>query len=110
MAKLVRDRIPEIIRADSLEPLIEYAPESQRLPLLIEKLKEEVEEYKENPSDDELADIHEVFLAIAGAIGELGQRKNHNLEIVSQYRKEKREQRGGFDNLIIWYGNANTSG
>ena len=66
--KLVRDRIPEIIRADGLEPKTRILNEKEYLKELIKKLREEVEEFAEKPSAEELADIKEVMIALRQAL------------------------------------------
>jgi predicted house-cleaning noncanonical NTP pyrophosphatase (MazG superfamily) len=67
--KLVRDRIPEIIRASGEVPKTRILDEEEYLTELIKKLKEEVAEFEEEPSVEELADIKEVTIAIREAMG-----------------------------------------
>lgn len=67
--KLVRDKIPEIIIADGHRPIIRTLSEKEYLESLIEKLKEEVAEFEEKPSAEELADIKEVMIALRIAMG-----------------------------------------
>ena len=67
--KLVRDKIPEIIRADGGKPVTRILDEKEYLQELIEKLREEVEEFAETPNVEELADIKEVTIAIREALG-----------------------------------------
>ncbi|HXK36305.1 MAG TPA: nucleoside triphosphate pyrophosphohydrolase [Candidatus Paceibacterota bacterium] len=68
--KLVRDRIPEIIRAKGLIPVVH----NERDPLqftkrLRDKLLEEVNEFMESGKREELADILEVVHACADFMG-----------------------------------------
>lgn len=67
--KLVRDKIPEIIRKNGGEPVARVLNEKEYLKELIKKLKEEVAEFEEEPSAEELADIKEVTIAIREALG-----------------------------------------
>lgn len=67
--KLVRDKIPEIIRAHGEEPVTRVLEEKEYLQELIEKLREEVEEFAETPNIEELADIKEVTIALRQALG-----------------------------------------
>jgi len=67
--KLVRDRIPEIIRAAGKEPVTRVLDEKEYLKELTKKLKEEVAEFEAEPSVEELADIKEVIIAIREALG-----------------------------------------
>lgn len=67
--KLVRDKIPGIIQVNGEKPLTRILGEKEYLSELIKKLKEEVAEFEEKPSVEELADIKEVTIAIRGAMG-----------------------------------------
>ena len=62
--KLVRDKIPDIIRKDNLTPIIHIANEDEYWRKLKEKLKEEVKEFIEDSNEEELSDILEVIYAI----------------------------------------------
>lgn len=62
--KLVRDRIPEIIKSQGKTCEIEILDDEAYLKALEDKLLEEVNEYRENPSIEELADIYTVLLTI----------------------------------------------
>lgn len=98
MGKLIRDKIPEIIKKDGQTPIIRILDNKEFLEELDKKLLEEVNEYKEDKTIEELADVLEVFLAIC-------KEKNFSLEEVEKVRKEKRDKRGGFDKHIFWEGN-----
>jgi len=67
--KLVRDKIPEIIRQNNAHPTISILDEAAHIEALIAKLKEELAEFEEARSLEELADIKEVFIAIREALG-----------------------------------------
>jgi predicted house-cleaning noncanonical NTP pyrophosphatase (MazG superfamily) len=67
--KLVRDRIPEIIRHNGERPVTRILDDEEYLKELIRKLREETDELAENPSAEELADIKEVVIAIREALG-----------------------------------------
>ena len=54
--KLVRDRIPEIIAADGKRCTVETLSDEEYLLLLDHKLDEELAEYQESKSLEELAD------------------------------------------------------
>ena len=92
--KLVRDNIPEIIRANGEEPVTHILTADEYLPALIAKLKEETAEFEADHSVEELADIAEVLRALANAIGQ-------SPDVVEQARKEKATKRGGFEQRIF---------
>lgn len=69
MGKLVRDKIPQIIRDDGKEPIVEILSEEDYLIELDKKLNEEVAEYQADKSIEEMADGLEVLFAICEARG-----------------------------------------
>ena len=92
--KLVRDRIPEIIEADGKTCVMETLSDSRYLEMLDAKLAEELAEYQESKSLEELADLLEVMRAVVQARGwTWGQ--------LEQVRQEKAMQRGGFEKKIL---------
>ena len=62
--KLVRDRIPEIIETDGKTCVYETLSNEDYLRLLDQKLNEELVEYQESKSLEELADLLEVMQAV----------------------------------------------
>lgn len=92
--KLVRDRIPEIIEADGKTCVWETLSDEDYLRLLDEKLNEELAEYQQSKSLEELADLLEVLGAVVTARG-------YTWNQLTALRKEKREQRGGFEKRIL---------
>ena len=92
--KLVRDRIPEIIRESGKNCVTSVLPEDTYLSMLDEKLNEEVAEYQESKSLEEIADILEVIRAIVSARGSC-------VEEVEDIRLQKRSARGGFEKRIL---------
>jgi len=97
--KLVRDKIPQIIRGKGLEPVIYVADADEYAARLRDKLSEEVAEFLASDSDpEELADILEVVYALAGLAGTDPQQ-------LEKLRAAKADERGGFADRIIWSGN-----
>ena len=92
--KLVRDRIPEIIEESGKTCVWSVLSEEDYLRLLDEKLNEELAEYQESKSMEELADLMEVIRAVAAARGS-------DIAEVERIRKEKAEKRGGFEKRIL---------
>ena len=97
MGKLVRDRIPEIIKKDGKTPIIKILSNEDYLKELDKKLYEEVAEYQADKSIEEMADVLEVLFAICEGRG-------HTVEELTQVREAKREKRGGFKDRIYWVG------
>lgn len=92
--KLVRDKIPEIIKAKGKLPITHIAAAGEYGEALERKLHEEVAEFLENPSAEEAADILEVLHAICVL-------KNVDLSSLEAVRRKKAEERGGFGQRII---------
>jgi len=92
--KLVRDKIPEIIRKKGEPYSIRFATEEEFKNLLHSKLQEEVEEYLQSKDANELVDILEVIIHLA---------KGHNLshQKLEEKRQLKERQHGSFNKKII---------
>lgn len=71
MNKLVRDNIPQIIIDSGRKPITRILTDEEYKKELVNKLIEEVNEFRENPCKEELADIIEVVdaLSVAHEIG-----------------------------------------
>ena len=92
--KLVRDRIPEIIEASGRTCITEVLPEDAYIQALDAKLSEELAEYQQSKSLEELADLLEVMGAVVKARG-------YTWDELTRVRKEKRAQRGAFEQRIF---------
>ena len=92
--KLVRDRIPEIIEASGKTCVTEVLPQDAYIQALDAKLNEELAEYQQSKSLEELADLLEVMGAVVKARG-------YTWDDLTHVRKEKRTQRGAFDQRIF---------
>ncbi len=92
--KLVRDRIPEIIEKDGKTCKWSVLTQQDYITLLDQKLNEELTEYQESKSMEELADLLEVMSAVANARGS-------SMEEVEKIRLSKKDKRGGFENRIL---------
>lgn len=96
--KLVRDSIPDIIKADGGKPCIKVLDDVSYETTLRQKVIEEAHELAESATDDEimneLADIMEILESIM---------KHHrlSLEDVNRCKETKKQKRGGFDKKIF---------
>ena len=98
--KLVRDKIPEIIRASGNQCEVSILSNIEYIKALRQKLVEEANEAATAVPDElaqELADVMEVIDALMAATG-------IEPEEVKEIQQVKRSQRGGFDNKIelLW--------
>ncbi len=92
--KLVRDKIPEIIEASGKTCTVETLTDEKYTAMLDAKLNEELAEYQESRSLEELADLLEVMGAVVKARG-------YTWDALTTIRKKKREERGGFEKRIL---------
>ena len=91
--KLVRDKIPEVIRQAGKQPVADTLPYEAMAAALDRKLQEEVQEYLESSSVEEIADVLEVLHGIAF-------HKGISWDEVESVRVRKRDERGGFEKGI----------
>ena len=91
--KLVRDKIPEVIRQAGKQPVTDTLSHETMAVALDQKLQEEVQEYLESSSVEEMADVLEVLHGIAF-------HKGISWEEVESVRVHKRDERGGFEKGI----------
>lgn len=92
--KLVRDRIPEMIEASGKTCICEALSHEDYISILDQKLNEELAEYQESKSLEELADLLEVMQAVVKARG-------WTMEELEAVRKKKAAERGGFERKIM---------
>ncbi|MFC4022318.1 phosphoribosyl-ATP pyrophosphohydrolase [Oceanobacillus longus] len=96
--KLVRDRIPEIIKNSGKDLKTETLNHDRYILELKKKLYEEVEEYQQAATQkdalEELADVLELMHALTNVHGS-------SIEEVEKIRAKKAEKRGGFDEKIF---------
>ena len=92
--KLVRDKIPDIIRADGHELSMRILDDTEYLDTLVKKLGEEFNEFKVDMNVEELADLQEVILALADAL-------NITREQLEKVRLDKVAKRGAFEQKIF---------
>lgn len=96
MGKLVRDKIPEIIRQSGREPVVTVLDDEGYRAALMAKLFEEAAELREASGDEvpgEIADVYEVLRALAAVHG-------HDWETIEKVAELKRRERGGFQDRL----------
>ena len=95
--KLVRDKIPDIIKENGATPVVKILDEVEYKNELEKKLYEEYKEVIEATGDDrveELADVLEVIRALANL-------ENKNLNEVIAIADRKSKKRGTFEEKIF---------
>ena len=96
--KLIRDKIPQIIKANGKTPTTRILPEEEYIKEICKKTEEELTEYLEATTKEhkleELSDLLELLKALAEYEGT-------TLEEIDKIRKKKAEERGGFQNRIF---------
>ena len=92
--KLVRDRIPEIIKSSGKTCITEILSDEEYLKMVDEKFNEELAEYHKDQNIEELADLLELIYAATIARG-------YSLEELEQVRAEKSAKRGSFEKKIL---------
>ena len=92
--KLIRDKIPDIIKKSGKTPVCRVLTGSEYLDALNQKLQEEVTEYLEDNCIEELGDILEVVFAIAAA-------KGYSREDLAQARDTKNNKNGAFTKKLF---------
>lgn len=92
--KAVRDKIPQIIQARGEKCEVKRLSDSEFLVELEKKLGEEVAEYQQSKTAEELADIIEVIRRIS-------ELKGIGIDNLENIRSRKAEQRGRFSNNLF---------
>lgn len=95
--KLVRDKIPEIIKADECEPITRVLNDEEYRQELLQKVSEEAQELLEASSTEslnELADLLELIYSILEV-------DNITKEELEKARIQKLSERGGFADKIF---------
>ncbi len=92
--KLVRDEIPSLILKNGDVPIVSEVQGDAYLEALFQKIHEECLELHTDRTAEEVADVFEVLMSIAKALG-------HDWQQVEQTRIKKLGERGGFERGIV---------
>ena len=92
--KLIRDKIVQIIENSGKQAIVRTASDEEYIKALNEKLGEELAEYQESESLEELADLVEVIYAILDF-------KGVSLEEFESIRLKKSGERGAFKDRVV---------
>lgn len=92
--KLVRDKIPDIISSSNRRCTVKTLADDEYQLMLDAKLNEELSEYLQSKSLEELADLFEVIHAIVIA-------KGYSWKEFMDIRQKKLEERGGFEKRLL---------
>ena len=87
--KLVRDKIPQLIRQQGEEPNVRILDDEEYARCLADKLDEEVAEFHRDRNIEELEDSLEVVIALTESVGASTE------ELMEVYHR-KHQERGGF--------------
>jgi predicted house-cleaning noncanonical NTP pyrophosphatase (MazG superfamily) len=92
--KLVRDKIPEYIKSKGGVPVVHVAADKEYWLKLKEKLQEEINEFSQSETIEEMADILEVIDAICDF-------KKFDGDELHKVKIKKAEERGKFKDKIV---------
>ena len=96
--KLIRDKIPEIIKKNGANPKISVLEKEQFKNALKEKLVEEAKELLEAKTDDEILNELSDVLQLVESIA---LNNDTTLAKVEKQKEKKKVERGGFDKKLF---------
>ncbi|MGH1054574.1 nucleoside triphosphate pyrophosphohydrolase [Bacillus paranthracis] len=96
--KLIRNKIPQIIKSNGKNPTTRILPQDEYIKEICKKTQEELTEYLEAKTQpdklEELSDLLELINALA-------EHEGTTLEGINNIRKKKAEERGGFSDRVF---------
>lgn len=92
--KLVRDRIPELIQESGRKCSSRILSDDEYYEALLDKIVEEIEEYRESDNEEELADVFEVLDCLV-------QLKEYEPMHIDYLKLIRREARGSYKDKIL---------
>jgi len=101
--KLVRDKIPDILKSKGLDPKWKTVADDELAKALGEKLVEEAQEFSLDGSIEELADVLEVVTAIVA-------RNGWSMAQLLAEMDRKTQERGAFEGGVVLTEDPNVEG
>ncbi len=92
--KLVRDRIPQLIKESGRNCSTRILDEDEYFDALLDKIVEEIEEYRASGNEEELADVYEVLDCLV-------QLKEYEPMHIDYLKLIRREARGSFKERVL---------
>lgn len=92
--KLVRDNIPQLIKESGRDCTSRILNEKEYYDALLDKIVEEIEEYRISDNEEELADVYEVLDCLV-------QLKEYEPMHIDYLQLIRREKRGSFKDRIL---------
>ena len=92
--KLVRDNIPQLIKESGRSCTSRILNEKEYYDALLDKIVEEIEEYRISDNEEELADVYEVLDCLV-------QLKEYEPMHIDYLQLIRREKRGSFKDRIL---------
>lgn len=96
--KLIRNKIPQIIKTNGKTPTTRILPEDEYIKELCKKTQEELTEYLEaNTNEHKLEELSDLLKLI----NPLAKHEGTTLEEINNIRKKKAKERGDFSNRVF---------
>lgn len=92
--KLVRDNIPQLIKESGRDCTSRILDEKEYYDALLDKIVEEIEEYRISGNEEELADVYEVLDCLV-------QLKEYEPMHIDYLQLIRREKRGSFKDRVL---------
>lgn len=92
--KLVRDNIPQLIKESGRNCTARVLTETEYLDALLDKVIEEIQEYRKSGNEEELADVYEVLDCLV-------EFKGYEPMHLDYLKLIRREKRGSFNQRVL---------
>ena len=92
--KLIRDKIPELIEESGRQVSTKKLSQEEYLQALIDKIVEEINDYRSSENEEEIADIYEVLDCLV-------ELKEYEPMHIDYLRMKKRDAQGSYKDRIL---------